>query len=82
MGSDGTVAGTSILKDIAPGSAGISINGGDDFDTPDGRELILYFFDGTHGYEPWITDGTSAGTFLSKISIQVAIVIRTTSATG
>ena len=65
--SDGTLAGTSILKDIAPGSAGISINGGDDVDTPDGRELILYsLLDGTHGYELWITDGTLAGTFLLK----------------
>lgn len=65
--SDGTVAGTSIVKDIGPGSGGISIIDGNDDYQVDGRDVIfLSLSDGTHGYEPWITDGTSAGTFLLK----------------
>ena len=65
--SDGTLSGTAIIEDIAPGAASISIEDGNIFLGADGREIILLSLsDGTHGYEPWITDGTSAGTFLLK----------------
>ncbi len=60
--SDGTAAGTSILKDIYPGTQGSSpniqhhaiLNG------------ILYFIasDDLHNKELWKTDGTNAGTVL------------------
>ncbi|MDR6371656.1 ELWxxDGT repeat protein [Chryseobacterium bernardetii] len=64
--SDGTVAGTSLLKDIVP-NAGGSING-------DFKALIfknkLYFVvnlgTGTAGYELYSTDGTEAGTVSIK----------------
>ena len=59
--SDGTEAGTVMVKDIWPGG--------------DGRPLyltdiggILYFRtdDGTHGCELWRSDGTEAGTVMVK----------------
>ncbi len=63
--SDGTAAGTHMVKDILttpadyapywPGGL-TAING------------LLYFSatDGVHGYEPWISDGTEAGTHMIK----------------
>jgi ELWxxDGT repeat protein len=51
--TDGTVAGTSILKDIVPGPIG---SGPTLFATAEGK---VYFQD--QG-EPWITDGTPTGT--------------------
>jgi ELWxxDGT repeat protein len=58
--SDGTPAGTRLIKDVCPGpcEAGFSI----------GRLLGNRFYfaasDGVHGNEPWSTDGTEAGTRL------------------
>lgn len=58
--SDGTAAGTKMLKDIRVGSTDAGI-----------RNLYasgnyVYFFanDGTHGNEVWRTDGTATGTIL------------------
>lgn len=65
--SDGTDAGTTMLKDIYPGADG--------YTTPNLRypyfcELngSLYFSanDGSHGWELWKTDGTTAGTVMVK----------------
>jgi ELWxxDGT repeat protein len=60
--SDGTAAGTHILKDIYPGKAN---------STPYSLAVIgsrIYFQadDGVNGIEPWYTDGTTAGTQLLK----------------
>lgn len=58
--SDGTTAGTTLVKDINPGSAG-SITGFTQFTELNGK---VYFRAKTaaSGYELWVTDGTDAGT--------------------
>lgn len=63
--SDGTKTGTQLIRDIVPGLQGFfpfqsrhhigtTING------------KIYFFakDQTNGWEPWVSDGTSGGTFM------------------
>jgi ELWxxDGT repeat protein len=60
--TDGTAAGTVMVKDINPGAVGSmpsslrNING------------TLYFSadDGVHGWQPWKSDGTAAGTVMIK----------------
>jgi ELWxxDGT repeat protein len=60
--SDGTEAGTVLVKDIYPGPTGTNaynltaVNG----------TLYLAADDGVHGYELWKSDGTEAGTVLVK----------------
>ena len=56
--SDGTEAGTTLVRDISPGPIGSG---------PERLVVVgdLLFFsadDGDHGWELWITDGTEAGT--------------------
>ncbi|MEZ5988816.1 MAG: hypothetical protein R3F30_06780 [Planctomycetota bacterium] len=56
--SDGTAAGTTLVKDINAGSASGSPNNM----TAIGDLVWFAANDGTTGIEPWITDGTAAGT--------------------
>ena len=60
--SDGTAAGTAMVKDINPGSADGYPSG---FTIYDGG---LYFraSDASHGYELWQTDGSADGTVQVK----------------
>jgi RNA polymerase sigma factor (sigma-70 family) len=64
--SDGTKAGTVLVKDINPGARGSRSN----LDTEPMIDVngILYFGanDGVHGRELWKSDGTEAGTVLVK----------------
>lgn len=62
MKSDGTIAGTGLVKDIWPGSSSssvsnmISLNG----------MLLFSAIDGINGRELWTSDGTTAGTYMIK----------------
>src|SRR5215203_2208846 len=64
--TDGTVAGTALFKDINPGfSSSFSIFIRPVIRTAGGR-LLFFADDGTHGNEPWASDGSAAGTGLVK----------------
>lgn len=61
--SDGTTAGTQILKDISPGSA----DGIDEVVTYKANNKIFFTAtEPTHDVELWVTDGTTAGTKMVK----------------
>ena len=67
--TDGTHAGTVLVKDIATGVAGSGVPSGSyqgEFAVlPNGR-AVFAAEDASHGAELWVTDGTSAGTMLLK----------------
>lgn len=58
--TDGTTAGTKLVKDINPGENGSTPGGLRNLD----GTLFFRANDGTSGVEPWKSDGTSAGTTL------------------
>ena len=60
--SDGTAAGTVLVKDIRPGSTGSFPR----YLTAVGNTLFFQANDGVSGYELWKSDGTAAGTVLVK----------------
>jgi len=60
--SDGTEAGTALVKDINPGTAGSSPG----YLTDVGGVLYFRADNGTNGHELWKSDGTEAGTVLVK----------------
>ena len=64
--TDGTAAGTSLLKDIHPGSQSSShYSAISELTLFDGKALFRAD-DATHGYELWVTDGTAANTSMVK----------------
>ncbi len=60
--SDGTAAGTGLLKEIHSGIVSSSPGGLTAFN----NEIYFSAFDGSSGIELWKTDGTSSGTILFK----------------
>jgi ELWxxDGT repeat protein len=63
--SDGTGVGTVLVKDVKPGVPNAKDSGPTDLTDVGGR-LFFAASDGTHGAEPWASDGTGAGTVLVK----------------
>jgi ELWxxDGT repeat protein len=66
--TDGTAAGTMLVKDIYPGAVGSypgGVNPGGMAALGNGK-AVFQANDGTHGTELWVTDGTAAGTALVK----------------
>jgi ELWxxDGT repeat protein len=63
--SDGTDAGTTLLKDIYPGVNTSSAGWAGNF-TVCNNKLFFVANDGIHGSELWATDGTEAGTYMVK----------------
>ncbi|MCA9098915.1 MAG: hypothetical protein KDA36_11030 [Planctomycetaceae bacterium] len=63
--SDGTEAGTVMVKDIDPTSAGGIISSPEELVNLNGT-LYFYANDGVHGEELWKSDGTEAGTVMVK----------------
>ncbi|HVV37874.1 MAG TPA: ELWxxDGT repeat protein [Acidimicrobiales bacterium] len=63
--SDGTAAGTSLVKDINPGSAS-SVYAGGEWPVAFNGKLYFAADDGVHGRELWVSDGTSDGTTMVK----------------
>ncbi len=62
--TDGTPAGTALVKDIRPGN-----NYSDSYPsylTPAGDKLFFFGYETVHGWELWVTDGTGKGTRLVK----------------
>ncbi|MCC6786159.1 MAG: hypothetical protein IT457_25165 [Planctomycetes bacterium] len=62
--SDGSPAGTFRLRDIAPGAASSLPSSSLPYLTRSGNRVWFVADDGSHGAEPWVSDGTSNGTQL------------------
>ena len=62
--TNGTAAGTYMLKDINASGSALS-SSADITALRDGR-AVFSANDGTHGYQLWVTNGTAAGTYQAK----------------
>ncbi|MFV0471973.1 MAG: T9SS type A sorting domain-containing protein, partial [Paludibacteraceae bacterium] len=63
--SDGTTGGTQMVNDIVPGLPGFSSSSPNQHvGTIINEKLYFFAKDATNGYEPWVSDGTAAGTFM------------------
>jgi ELWxxDGT repeat protein len=60
--SNGTSAGTFLVRDISPGKGGSNPS----YLTPVNGALFFQANDGSHGTELWMTDGTAGGTSLVR----------------
>jgi ELWxxDGT repeat protein len=61
--TDGTAAGTVLVKDVRPGATGADIH---DVVSIGGDVVLFTASDGVSGHELWRSDGTAAGTTLVK----------------
>jgi ELWxxDGT repeat protein len=58
--TDGTTAGTLLVKDINPGPTGSNATGLTELND----KVVFFADDGTNGIELWVSDGTPAGTHI------------------
>ena len=70
--SDGTAAGTFMVKDVQPGAAASNPY---EITAANGN---IYFSATTlaYGQEPWVSNGTASGTHLLRISIPFYLVMQ------
>ncbi len=66
--TDGTAAGTALLKDINPNVEFGRPQNSDprSFYALGNGKVVFFADDGEHGREPWVTDGTPEGTFMLR----------------
>jgi ELWxxDGT repeat protein len=64
--TDGTALGTTLVKDIRPGSGDAFLDSEEYAFISVGSFLYFSAFDGVHGIELWKTDGTELGTVMVK----------------
>jgi ELWxxDGT repeat protein len=63
--SDGTANGTQLVKDIVPGALGVFPSSSrHHVGTIINNKLFFFAKDQSNGWEPWVSDGTEAGTFM------------------
>ena len=63
--TDGTPAGTTLVRDILPGwQSSVSTTVNWQIALTGGGVAIFFANDGSHGIEAWRTDGTTAGTYM------------------
>jgi ELWxxDGT repeat protein len=64
--SDGTKAGTTLIRDVNPGAGDGLYSGSLNFPQLEAASSLLYFVadDGAHGFELWRSNGTAGGTAL------------------
>jgi ELWxxDGT repeat protein len=64
--SDGTEAGTAMVADVRPGpDSGLYAFPGGGLEAF-GDRVLFEGYDDAHGLEPWVSDGTTAGTYLVR----------------
>ena len=65
--TDGTAAGTTMIKNIGPGAKDyLTFQDGSTLFHSDGSKAYFFANDSIHGAEPWVSDGTAAGTMMLK----------------
>ncbi len=66
--TDGTAANTTKVKEINPATIGLdaAVNSSPNNFYVYNNKLYFTATDGTNGFEPWVSDGTSGGTFMLK----------------
>src|SRR5690606_24856434 len=64
--SDGTEAGTYLVRDINAKTPTGSSHGSPRYLTNVNGQLFFVANDGNYGFEPWLSDGTTSGTRLAE----------------
>ncbi len=61
--SDGTAVGTQMISELRSGTGDPTFTKFVDLKSVGAKKYVFYADDGVHGLEPFVTDGTAAGTF-------------------